>query len=110
MQNGVHHLSPPGGILKRGSRLILLENFDTVPFVSEVFDESNKYQEPINEVIKSHQLPTNGKILAQKQVVKHLPISIIGYSYREKVGNFFIVSNERRVKFDDYPTKTCVIL
>ena len=102
--------------LKCNSTTVLMENMDNLPFTAEVFDDSNKYQEQlvhtINEVIKSHQLPSTsiGKIVAQKQVVKHLPIAIIGYRYKGKVGNFFIVGNERRVKFDDYPTKMCVII
>lgn len=102
--------------LKRDSTTVLIEDMDNLPFTAEVFDDSNKYQEKlvhsINEGINSHQLSSTsiGRIVAQKQVIKHLPIAIIGYSYKGKVGNFFIVGNERKVKFDDYPSRMCVII
>lgn len=102
--------------LKRNSAIILSEDFVTVPYNAEVLDDRNKYQEPlmrcINQAIVEHELPVGaiGKVVVQKQVVKHLPLTVVNYSYKDKNGNFHVIGNERKVKFDDYPTKTCIIL
>lgn len=102
--------------LSKESTTILAEDCETVPYIAEHFDDSNRYQESlvkvINQVISSHELEKGsmGRVVVQKQVIKHLPLAVINYSYKEKTGKFYVVGNERKVKFDDYPTKNCTIL
>lgn len=102
--------------INRKSTTILNETHDNVPYVAEVFDDDKKYLESLvkcmNDLIIEHEEPEGSvkKVVSQNQVIEHLPLAVINYKYKDCYGNFYVVGHDKKVKFDDYPTKQCLIL
>lgn len=51
---------------------------------------------------------TGARILRQNQLIKGVPITSVEYAHKES-GTFYVYGLDRRVYFDNYPSKNCCI-
>ena len=83
-----------------GSKLAPLVNFP----IQEIVALST---ELVNQHLSSFKLE---KIIEQRQKLEVIPIAMVNYRHPKKNGVFYVYGQDKKVKFDDYPSKVCSIL
>ena len=102
--------------LKGASTVVLDEELESVPFIAQLFDDTNVYQarlaEAANHVILTHESDRGKfkKIVLQRQTVRHIPVAAIGYNFQKQDHKFHIIGNEKKVVFHRSPSLLCSIL
>ncbi|XP_048346614.1 protein SSUH2 homolog [Sphaerodactylus townsendi] len=69
----------------------------------------NSINSASRNAVESHraQFMSTSWILRQKQMIEHIPLTRVEYSWHSKSYSFYVYGNERKVHTEDYPQKCC---
>lgn len=101
---------------KRTSTVILNEDCKAVPYIADIFDYTNAYQEKlahaINHVILNHESNCGQfkRIVAQRQTISHIPVAVVSYEFKKEHHLFHVIGKEKKVVFKQSPSTFCTII